>query len=692
VKANLKGGNAIVRFLLAHGEKLGMAGIVACAGWLLWSAMGVPRLESGKDAATLTRLAGEAQQHVNSFTYEMIKEQAPEEVPKVKPIPVDPTKQIAREEFPNLPSFNPSIVPPIGPRTDPVLLAAEDLEVNSDSGLWASGEPEIIKQRMLAAATAKQREKAELEREQEREQAEGGGMEGRSGRGRRDDPRGPEGERTRRANTTIVMQPTTGIPLQGFEEVRAQAWVTVLAKVPVKAQYEMYEDSLASAKGYDPTRDLPEYIGYYVERAEVTSQGQGEWVRIAQVNRRNLIKELSTYPVNSPEVVDTPYVHSVLTHPLPPLILKEWDKRVSHSSMPLAAEAARLEAERLENEATQPAEGAEPAEGGEEDFSVREGMGPGGPMMGPGTDMPRGVPGGYGRGEYGGEYGGRGEYGGEYGGRGGYGGGFRGEYGGESGRMGGYGEYGMGAGAGIQLQSFVWDHKTENVLLRFFDNSVEPGHRYRYRVQLALGDVNNRVPEQYLDRSVTDRRAELTDQKKMFRLTEWSKPSPIASVPLPARIYVAKADPAKDNAYNSQPEVEILIKALNSVYAAEIAIKDKFPRGCVMNIKEKATVIWSNQYDEEQDPEFDFRTGATVIDIQGGEKLGRDLTVPARVVLMDAAGKLTVQRELGDEQKVKQFNAIVEQGAEMRDRGGMGRGEMGGEGYDRGGGRGGRGF
>ena len=117
--------------------------------------------------------------------------------------------------------------------------------------------------------------------------------------------------------------------------------------------------------------------------------------------------------------------------------------------------------------------------------------------------------------------------GGEYGGRGEYGGG---------GMYGGRGEF--GSGSGVELKSFEWDHKTESVLLRFFDNTVLPGHRYRYRVQLALLDVNNNkdvmylgttipgIPVKYLDKSVTERRDQLNDKLKGFRLTEWSKASP----------------------------------------------------------------------------------------------------------------------------------------------------------------------
>jgi len=685
MKSNLKGGNAIVRLLLAHGEKIGMVAILACAGLLLWSAMGVPRLDQGKDPATLVREAGAAEQHVNSFTWETIAEQDETAVRKSVDIDLDAMKAVEPEHFPNIAAHNPYVIQPMGPRTDPTLLSADELEVHADSGLWASANPDTIKQRQLAALAEKQKAQQEEAQRQERDRDDEEG-EGR-GRGRGRGERDREEEETGGAlNSTIVLQPRTGVELQGFEEIRAQSWVTVLAKVPMKAQNQMYEDALQAARGYEPNRDLPVYLGYMVERAEITPEGQGKWQHLAIVNSKELIMELATYPVNPPEVVDSRYVHPLMTHPLPPLILKEWDNRVSHSSMPLAAEAALLEQEDLENpEEPATEEGAE--EEDDSGFAVttpQPGQMPGGMY---------GERGGYGGGE--GDYGGRG--GGEYGGRGGgygggeYGGGRGGgEYGGRGGYGGGGGQGGrgggsLGLGSGVELASFEWDHKTENVLLRFFDNTVEPGHSYRYRVKLALVDVNNGVSVSALDKSVTERRDKLKGAMKSYRFSEWSKPSPIASVPLPARLYLASADTAKG-------EAEILIKALNSQFAAEIALIEEFTRGSVMNLREKASVVWSNQYEVDRDPEFDFRTGATLVDIQGGEKLSsknNELLAPARVVLMDAAGKLMIQQELKDATTVKDFQAILEMPQDERG-GGYGGGYGEGDG-GRGGGRGRRG-
>jgi hypothetical protein len=689
MKTNLKGGNAVVRLLLAHGEKIGIAAILICAGLLIYSALNVPRLEAGKDAETLRATANRAKTKIEAFTYEGIAESIdptadPAESPIIKKVPIDISgmKPLDPVAFPPIDPINAPVIPPMPARTDPVLLAPEELEVHADAGLWASANPEEIKARQKAALKAVQKEQQEAA-EAERRRDDDEGEEGGRGRGRgrdrgrdRDDRDDQEQERGR--NTTIVMQPRTGVELSGFETITARSWVTVLAKVPYKTQSQMYDDALKVARGYEPNRDIPEYIGYVVERAEVTPEGQSKWVRMPQVHEKVLVKEISTYPVNPPEVVASRFVHPLLTHPLPPLILKEWDDRVSHSSMPLATEdIPPAEEEMLDAAEAAPAEEGEPADDGGFGGARREPP-VGGEMYGE-------------RGGYGGEMdGGRGAYGGrggEYGGRGGYGGemggeyGGRGGYGGEYGGGGGYGRggYGLGQGAGVELADFAWDGKTESVLLRFFDNTVEPGRRYRYRVQLAIKDVNDNVPIATLDKSVSERREKIKENMRYFRLTEWSKPSPIASVPLPARTYVMAAEPGG-------AEVDMLIKALNSKFAAEIALFDSFTRGMVMNVSDKAKVVWSNQYEEEKDPVFDFFTGTTVADIQGGGELGeknRDLTAPARVMLMDAAGKLTVHRELQDQPAVKEFNAALEAPQEGGGRGGYG-GEYGG---GRGGGR-----
>jgi hypothetical protein len=165
----------------------------------------------------------------------------------------------------------------------------------------------------------------------------------------------------------------------------------------------------------------------------------------------------------------------------------------------------------------------------------------------------------------------------------------------------------------------------------------------------------------------------------------------VASVPLPARIYLVSADPASESTFTDEPEAKILVQAFNGQLPAEIALEKLFLRGSVLNVRDKASVIWVDRADLEQaqiNQDFDFRTGITVIDFRGGDRLSnrnRDLTVPARAVLMDPAGRLFLQAELDDREPVGAYQQALE-----GDTGGMNRfGGRGGRGEYNEGGRGG---
>ena len=705
MKTNLKSGNAIVRFLLSHGEKIGALAIAVCTGLVIWSAIGQPRLE--REPSDLATLATQTRAKVTKATWNDL---SLEEKIIAEPVPEAAMAKISPQAYPNYTkSFNPLVADPVTRRTDPVMLAPIDLEVNADSGLWASANPDQIADKQIEMLKEQQRKKDE--REAARVQAQRGG-----GRGQRGGPGGgayggggeggyggSAGAGTNRGqkpakDAPIVQRPRAGAQLQGFEEITAKSWVTVLAKIPIEDQTQLYLDSLRTSLGYKEKSDIPVYLGYQIDRAEVTSKGQGKWRKVAIINSKRLLEEIQTYPVNVADVIDPDVKHPLLTHPLPPLILKEWGDRVSHSSMPLAVDkaladaSAREQPEEVEEETKEDAgeedlfgdsdspRGATRREGGG-GYGEMGGYGGGGGMGGYGGGM-GGEMGGYGgeMGGYGGEMGG---YGGE--GGGGYGGEMGGYGGGGMGGMGGYGGS-MGRGSGTQLETFVWDHQTPHILFRYFDNRVEPGHSYRYRVRLVMRDVNNNVQEQYLSKEVTLRRKELSKKGKAYRWTEWSEPSPVASVPMPARVYLVSAKPSRANNFNAEPKAEILIKALNSQYAAEVGLSAFFGRGSVINVVSKAKVIWANKFKEVKPPEFDFLTGITVLDFTGGEKLGKskDMVAPARALLMDAAGGLFVQDEMEDLETITEYQAILEAGKNSRGRGGRG-GGMGGYGGEGGG-------
>ena len=56
---------------------------------------------------------------------------------------------------------------------------------------------------------------------------------------------------------------------------------------------------------------------------------------------------------------------------------------------------------------------------------------------------------------------------------------------------------------------------------------------------------------------------------------------------------------------------------------------------------------------------FKFHTGITVLDVAGGESMGRE-TLPAKVLLMGPAGELYVRNELEDKQAVEYHKAVFD--------------------------------
>jgi hypothetical protein len=677
MQTKLKNANGFVRFLLNHGEKLGIAAVLAVAGLLVYSSLGRERLDDTKQAEPLTRLTSEAQNKVQNMTWNDLPEDERTDVTKFiarsGELSITPVKA---EDFPRIPPFNPSVIEEMKLRADPVLLTVTDVEANGGSGLWMSADPAVIKEKMREAAK-EAAQKAQKERElAEREAAEAEDGEGRRGRRGRDGAFGGEGRdgymggdfggmKTR--DGALVVTPQSGAQMQGFEDIRERSWVTVLAKVPIKAQFQMYEDALAGTASFNAQNDQPQYLGYIVQRAEITANGQGKWEDLKGAKGRpgvdaaGILGVMSTWPIQTPELVTPKYVHPLLTFPLPPMVIREWGDEITHSDMPLQTPEEQAEEQMREMEEAQ----RQPVE--EEDDSEN-------PFASVYEKMTQPQSYGYGgeRGMFGGRGGESGYMGAPMGGRGGYG-----REGGEGGRMGMGAMGGMGAGISA-LPEKQWDGRTEYYLFRYFDSTVKPGHRYRYRVRLAFLDANVRQVARYLDPEVTSR---LEQEKKAnaaagkaanpngFRLTEWSDPSPVAVVPASGEAFLASIKPANANNINSEPEARMVVKGLNAELAAEVALADMFRRGAVLNKFQRAQVIWSSLYKPDptqpnvESPEFEFITGQTLVDFDGGEALtskNRSLTAPARALIMDAAGRIRLRNELSDQEDVQPFDMIIQ--------------------------------
>ena len=129
-------------------------------------------------------------------------------------------------------------------------------------------------------------------------------------------------------------------------------------------------------------------------------------------------------------------------------------------------------------------------------------------------------------------------------------------------------------------------------LFRFFDFSVESGRRYQYRVQLALYDPNHEVPQKYLSDTVISRREKLSEKLCQFRLTDWSEPSPVVSVPFPGRILAGPVQMPRADLHNQEPTATVLTKMFDQKEAVEGAAEiEKMRLGGVANFNRSTQVI-----------------------------------------------------------------------------------------------------
>jgi hypothetical protein len=624
MSSKLKGSNAAVRFLLSHGEKLWMLGIVACAGLLLWSALGRERLEDGKTPTKLQDLIVKAKNHIQDFDWDEYPEK--EEL-TASTVSSEAMKPIPHKHFPPLDAkFNTRVLDAVKLRTDPELLAVLSLEAYGDSGIFSTSSPESIREKELKQAADLSREERDRLRSSQQRAKEDALFE------EPDRFDGNRGKGTTKGPGGVIIQPpprSRGGSV-GLGDTEAESWVAVVAKVPIKDQYARYQNVLASARGYSKKIDLPRYKGYFVFRTKVTVDGEGKWEKIAAVGKPTIEKEMANNVTQTALLINKKQKHPLLTYPLPTLILREWDNRITHSEIPLLTD--EVNPSPLEEE---PFEEKKVAEDGEDD-----------PFGGPSTSRkdrldsskanrrdPRGQAGfGPGRG-----------------------------LGEASASPNGYGPAsGSSAGSKASLSDYFWDNETEFLLFRYIDRDVQPGEQYRYKIQLALNDVNEGADEAYLDKTVTDRQK---SKNSNTRLGPVSEPSPIVSVPMLARIYLANAKPAREDSVNSEPELELLVKAYEGKMAAEAARSDSVKRGSVVNIQDQAIVIWTKLVSEKMKTEFDFYTGMTLIDIAGGEGLNRknrNFIAPSRAVLMDATGRLFIQSQVDDSETVIAYQDIVD--------------------------------
>jgi hypothetical protein len=651
MKANLKGKGSPLGLLLLHGEKIGMVVVGICAVMFLYSSLSQERLRGDYKADSLTSQIRQARQAVEQYQWD----QAPE---KCVAQPLRDIDDIAVQEEPYRVAsggWNPPVVPPIVLRTDPVLLPAVDVQGRGGSGLLAFIDEEIQKQRALERQAEADREARDRERDAARQEP----TDDRGRRRDRDDDTtaGPDdARRSSRRPAGGGFRPE-GVPLQEDERVELAYWACVVAKVPVKEQLRLYRDVFENARGGDQANDFPEYLGFYVQRAEIRPGQPFQWAPVAVYDGQGKYIEkgmaakvipqiVKDWAAETPEVVDPRYIAPVLAFPLPPLVGRDWGSEATHPDIPLASDAVDEPAEDDTPAATEDVGDTREGNNASDLFSqpdpslstrgpsARSGMprnfGGARPSMHGGMRFPGPVP----RPSMNAIPSGGGVY----------------------------------TGRDMGHQRTALPHGVTCWLVRFFDFNVQPGKKYKYQVRLVVADPNQGVLKKWLDASVLER---MEKDRNPLRLTDWSEPSATIGIPDAGSVRLAEAKTPSDKVFNDEPGVTLLVESFDvddSGKAMQAQKEKYFRRGSVANMTEDAKILVDQNQFIEQVESFRFHTGITVLDMCGGNRLNRDMSQPASVLLMSSAGQLSVRNELDDADEVERFKTTFAKDTTRRGR------------------------
>lgn len=703
MKANLKGLSGIKGLALRHGEKILITIVGLLAVWFVISSFKLPRLEDQYQADKLQSQITETNRAITESTWPDENSEAATETRFYKPVEKKGIFTVDPKNYP-IGGFAPPVVAATQLRGDPIVLNAVGLRAIGSSGLLAFKDDKTLEEQ----ARRQKLKEEELQKKQERDQA-------------KQLAEGPDAEANRRGGAEEInteefdpdhpdrrliegVGSPAGVPLQGGERLERVHWATVVAKVPIREQLKLFQDTFQNARGHDPVRDFPQYVGYQIQRAEVVPGQPLAWnyIYVFDGQRKHIPNAYAGKFVNDVtiaklaeragtewaapalEPVDSRWTDMLLTLPLPPLVGRNFGADVTHPDIPLAINAPPVETLQELAPAATPTE--KPAE--DEDDMTFSAAGTGAAATGqpsPRSEFsmsmrspmagPR---------EFGGARG--------FGGRGGLGGP---EGPGYSGGGGASLAGGISAGQRTELPRGV-----DFLLLRFFDYTVEPGKKYKYRVKIVLNDPNAAIPiaSGYLEPAVVDRRTKETRDAKakgrpapFYRLAEeWSEPSGTVGIPIGVgAVHIAEAKLPSSKVQNDEPSVKVVAETFDidpeDSSAIHVAHEKEFRRGAVVNLKEEVKFTGENDRWIDTKDEYELNTGLTVLDVLGADKSVKEITAPTRVLLMDVAGQMTIRDELTDAPEVQYLRVVFsdDKGRKSTNQPG---GELGPEG-PRGGGR-----
>ncbi len=687
-------------FFIHHAEKMVVGLVIVASVWMVYSSLNLPDIRETKQPDALAKEANQVRVSIDEdHTEAIIPDREPsfdiaaELTKKNKPIPF-------KDYVPQY-LWVPQNISDSIRRKDPVLLAPralitsghiESYAVLSSSGNYAASSLEPAeklekiekKQRVVRPPTRGRRGRNAMEgmgamdgmggamdgmdgmgganegmegammeggagMDGEMMGMDGGGMMGRSGfggAGRKFDAESNFGY-----SASSAFSQASG----SKKPVPQSAWfIAGTAVIAHKEIAESYQAALAASDGFDAQRDQPLYFNYEIQRADVTNKAvaslaEKDWIDIGD-RESDLKRAAFVWAGFAPELVPLDYRDLNITGYIPPILLSDYSKFALH---PLIPKVSRDEIERArfaEEQVTASEVRADDMElstgnlaaGRGGDSGMYESMGYS-PM---GMDSDMGM------------------------------------------------QMGMGVAYGL---STVDKNPVEYKLMRFYDFarrgskiSPLPGHQYVYRLRYAVQDPNFPANRNHQPKSSTlsadvyvrvqglMANAEKNEEREFQLWSEWSEPSPPASLPGFNKVFAGDVKESRGREfkiagktvkyYKSPPTANVVNENHNVQYAAPMPIWLKgVTEGSTMSYQGDADLIDPINLTIKKVEDATVLSETTIIDINGGRPLrvveeNEELTEPGWVLMFDESGGLRVESEVRDQQEYRIYSFAEERG------------------------------
>jgi hypothetical protein len=217
-------------------------------------------------------------------------------------------------------------------------------------------------------------------------------------------------------------------------------------------------------------------------------------------------------------------------------------------------------------------------------------------------------------------------------------------------------------------------------LVRFVDQKIEKGHKYRYRIRVLVEDPNY-PDEPYATPSLAGLDAKAQERvrgleavdaksgkaKSVNRSSGWSPVSEMVTMPPAEWFYAGSVEPETTGSlaggeglkylnFNRPQGGKALVVVQDDKKAVDVPAKWELFKGSAVNFTlPEVSVIHPALGEKRKVEKYSFQTNAVVADMRGGEDIpvvtgerSNPMKAPGEILFVDAAGIMHVRDEVDD--------------------------------------------